>query len=48
MSGPVAELLARGISALRRSSLWWGLGIACFALLNQNINTAKTVPRTTV
>jgi ABC-2 type transport system permease protein len=34
MSGPVTELLARGISALRRSSLWWGLGIVCFALLN--------------
>lgn len=34
MSGPVAELVVRGVGALRRSGVWWGFGIVCFALLN--------------
>ena len=34
MTGPNAELLRRGLHALRRSGRWWGLGIAVFALVN--------------
>lgn len=34
MSGPTRELLARGLHALRRSALWWGVGIAVFTIMN--------------
>ena len=32
MSGAARELLVRGVRALRRSSMWWGIGIAALAL----------------
>lgn len=31
---PSAELLTRGVHALRRSALWWGLAIVTFSLVN--------------
>jgi ABC-2 type transport system permease protein len=34
MTGPVAELVGRGMSALRRSGFWWGFAILVFTLLN--------------
>lgn len=33
MSGPVGELVRRGVGALRRSALWWGVGIVALALV---------------
>jgi ABC-2 type transport system permease protein len=34
VSGAVAELVTRGVGALRRSGLWWGSGIVGFAVVN--------------
>jgi ABC-2 type transport system permease protein len=34
MSGPVGELIRRGVEALRRTGFWWGFGIVAFALVN--------------
>jgi ABC-2 type transport system permease protein len=34
VNGVVVELVARGVHALRRSTLWWGVGILFFAVLN--------------
>jgi ABC-2 type transport system permease protein len=34
VNGPVAELLARSIQAVRRSSIWWAVAIVAFAVLN--------------
>ena len=34
MSGPVAELVRRGMSAVRRSAFWWGFATLVFAVLN--------------
>ena len=34
MSGPTAELVRRGMAAVRRTGFWWGVGIVVFALLN--------------
>lgn len=34
MSAPAAELVRRGVAAVRRSGFWWGFGIVAFALVN--------------
>jgi ABC-2 type transport system permease protein len=34
VNAAVAELVVRGVHALRRSALWWGVGILFFAVLN--------------
>ena len=34
MSGPTAELLRRGMAAVRRSGFWWGFGIVTFSVVN--------------
>ena len=34
MSGPVPELVRRGLTALRRSAFWWGFATVAFAVLN--------------
>lgn len=34
MNAVAVELVARGVHALRRSALWWGVGIMFFAVLN--------------
>lgn len=34
MSGPVGELVRRGMAAVRRSACWWGVAILAFAVLN--------------
>ena len=34
VTGSFAELLVRGMRALRRSAAWWGFGIVVFAVVN--------------
>jgi ABC-2 type transport system permease protein len=34
MSGPFAEIVHRGVRALRRSSLWWGLGVVALVVVS--------------
>jgi ABC-2 type transport system permease protein len=34
MKAPVVELVRRGMTALRRSGLWWGFAIVVFAVIN--------------
>jgi ABC-2 type transport system permease protein len=34
VTGPTAELLRRGVAALRRSGFWWGFAVLVFTLLN--------------
>lgn len=34
MSDATVELLARGVHALRRSTIWWGAGVVFFVVLN--------------